>query len=324
MGRTPGVHPDVHATVVGLAATLLPAEETWALLESAATDGPDSARRTLLDLNPADLAPAHRPRYGELIAGLPFLAEEQAANQALFSLRDWARYTPAAGTTLADVYIDLASPLSLSGVRQALTGLAQSELPHPIGGVEPGSLLRGVVDRLLALIAAGEPEGGGRGGDLPARRRLESLVGSSIRDRRMCAVLARRLTTEPAVTAARTALLVRAIDLESAEPELLLTFAELTAAVEGRPVLAARVAKELEDGHRYGDPLADPAAALAAVRVLSGRGGVVEGLLALGLARALGIRQNWPDACRAAIVELRRHPEREVGEAAYATVLGGS
>ncbi|MFE2526978.1 hypothetical protein ACFXEL_22325 [Streptomyces sp. NPDC059382] len=323
VSRAPGVHPDVHAAVVGLAATLLPAEEMWALLESAATDGSDSARRALLDLTPADLAPAHRQRYGEIIAGLPFVAEEHPLSQALFSLRDWARYTPAAGTRLADVYTDLASPPGLSGVGRALTELAQSELPHPIGGVEPGSLLRGVVDRLLVLIAAGEPEGGGRDGDLPARRRLESLVDWSIRDRRTCAVLARCLAVEPAATAARTALLVRAIDLESPEPELLLSLAELTSVVEGRPVLAVRVAKELEEGHRYGGPLADPAAALAAVRVLSGRGGVVEGLLALGLARALGIRQNWPDACRAAIVELRRHPEREVGEAAYATVLGG-
>ncbi|WP_426405137.1 hypothetical protein ACN9M0_37930 [Streptomyces sp. R-07] len=324
VGRTPGVHPDVHATVVGLATTLLPAEEMWTLLESATTEGPEAARRTLLDLNPADLAPAHRSRYGELVARLVFVAEEQVANQALFSLRDWAQYTPAAGTALARVYTDVSSPLRPWTASHALTELAQSELAHPLGGVEPGSLLHDVVDRLVALIAAGEPEGGGHGGDLPARRRLHSLLSSSLRDHRMCAVLARRLKAEPDLTATRTALLVRAIDLEAAEPELLHSLGELTAAIEGRPVLAARVAEDLEEAHRYGRPLADPAAALAALRVLNSDGGLVEGLLAVGLATTLGARLSWPETCRAAVVELRRHPEREVRETAYDTVLGES
>ncbi|MFF0477613.1 hypothetical protein [Streptomyces sp. NPDC004284] len=323
VGRTPGIHPDVHATVVGLAATLLPDEGMWALLDSAAAEGPDTARLALLGPGPADLAPAHRARYGELVARLVFAPEERVADQALSALRDWAPYTPAAGTALADVYADLASPLNTYRAGHALTELAQSELPHPIGGVAPGSLLHGVVDRLLALIAAGEPEGRGRGGDLPARRRLESLVGSSIRDHRMCAALARRLAAEPAVTGTRTALLVRAVDLEATGPELLLSLRELTAAIEGRPVLAVRVAEDVEDAHRYGRPLADPTAALAAVGTLGDDGGLVEGLLAVGLATALGDRLNWPESCRAAVAGLRRHPDREVREAAYITVLGG-
>ncbi|MFF6772054.1 hypothetical protein ACFY8W_00630 [Streptomyces sp. NPDC012637] len=323
VGRAPGVHPDVHATVVRLAATLLPAEEMWALLESAAADGPEAARRTLLDVNPADLAPAHRARYGELLARLPFVAEEATANAVLFVLRDWAPYTPAAGTALADVCADLASPLTVWRATYGLTELAQSALPHPVGGAEPGSLLHGVVDRLLALIAAGEPEGGEHGGDLPARRRLRSLVDSSIRDHRVCAALAGQLAAEPSVTSVRTGLLVRAIDPEAPGPDLLLGLRGLTAAIEDRPVLAFRVAKDLEETHRSGAPLADPASGLAAVRALGSGGGLVEGLLALGLATALGIRQNWPDVCRAAVVALRRHPQREVQEAAHDVALGG-
>ncbi|KOG35669.1 MULTISPECIES: hypothetical protein [Streptomyces] len=323
VGRAPGVHPDVHATVVGLASTLLPAEEMWALLESAVADGPDASRRMLLEVGPADLLPAHRSRYGELVARLPFVAEEQTAEQALYGLRDWARYAPGAGAALADVYTDPASPLAGWRACHGLVELAQSGLPHPIGGVAPGSLLGDVVDRLLAVVAAGEPEGGGRGGDLPARRRLDSLLGSSIRDPRMCAVLARRLATEPAVTAARTALLVRAVDLTSTEAELIFSLRELAAATEGRPVLAVRVAEDLEEAHQYGDPLHDLSPALAAVRVLASEGRLVEGLLAVGLVTALGVRKDWPDSCRAAVVELRRHPELEVREAAYVTDLGG-
>ena len=138
----------------------------------------------------------------------------------------------------------------------------------------------------------------------------------------MCAVLARQLAAEPAATATRTALLVRAIDLEAAEPELLLSLRELTAAIEGRPVLAARVAEDVEEAHRYGRPLAGPGAAPTAIRVLSGEGGLVEGLLAVGLATALGTRLDWPESLRTTVVELRRHPEPEVRDAAYATDLG--
>ncbi|MFD5526791.1 hypothetical protein [Streptomyces virginiae] len=324
VGRTPGVHPDVHATVVGLAPALLPDEEMWSLLESAVADGPDVVRRTLLDLSPADLAPAHRSRYGELVARLPLVAEEYTADQALGGLHQWAPYTPAAGRVLADAYTDLTSPLREWQAGYGLRLLAQSALPHPIGGVEPGSLFHGVVDRLLSLVAAGEPEGGGPGGDLPARRRLDSLVTSWICDRRMAAALARQLATEPAMTATRTALLVRVVDLEAPEPELQLSIGELSAAIGGRPVLAGRVAQDVKDACRYGDPMADPAPVLAAIGRLGGDGGLVEGLLAVGLATALGIRQKWPDTCRAAAMALRRHPEPEVREAAYATVVGNS
>ncbi|MFJ5831464.1 hypothetical protein [Streptomyces sp. NPDC093089] len=322
VARTPGLHPDVHATVAGLAATLLPAEEMWALLESVVTDGPDEARRAILDTGPADLAPTDRPRYGELVARLPFVAEEQTAEQALFGLCDWAQYTPAAGVALAEVYTDLASPLNMWRASYGLTTLAQSELPHPTGGVEPGSLVGDVVDRLLELVAAGEPEGGGRGGDLPARRRLHSLVGSSLRDPRLCAVLARRLASEPAVVTTRTALLVRAVDLTATEIELMRSIRELTAAIEGRPVLAVRVAEDLEEAHQYGASLSDPSPALAAVRALAGDGGVVEGLLAVALASTVGARQGWPDACRTAVVSLRRHADQEVREAAHTTEVG--
>ncbi|MFJ7778572.1 hypothetical protein [Streptomyces yangpuensis] len=123
----------------------------------------------------------------------------------------------------------------------------------------PGSLLHGVVERLLALIAAGEPADGGPGGDLPARRRLHSLLAPWIRDRRMCAALARRLATEPELIATRTALLVRAIDLAGPEPDILLALREPAAAIGDRPVLAGRVAEDLRDARRYGEPLAAPA-----------------------------------------------------------------
>ncbi|MFJ8165845.1 hypothetical protein ACIRBY_33685 [Streptomyces sp. NPDC096136] len=324
VGRTPGVHPDVLAAVLGLAPALLPAEEVWELLESAAADGPEAARSVLLDPGPADLAPAHRARYGELVARLPFVSQEPTAGRAVSLLSDWARYAPAAGAALAEVYTDLSTSRGATRAGYGLRNLAGSGLSHPTGGVQPGSLVHGVVERLLELVAAGEPEGAGPGRDLPARRRLEGLVGPGLGDPRTCAALARRLEVEPALASTRTTLLVGAVDLTADGPELLGALHELARAVRGRPVLAARAAEVLETMHRYGDPLPDPAEALDAAGRLADGGALAEGLLAIALARAVGVRQQWPDACRAVVLALRRHPDREVRETAYATVLGGN
>ncbi|MGW4049950.1 hypothetical protein ACWENA_03905 [Streptomyces sp. NPDC004779] len=327
VARAPGVHPDVRATVVGVAVTLLPAPAMWALLESAVTDGPEPARRTLLEVNPADLTPADRTRFGGLMARLPFLSDSDTAKDAVPVLAAWAGYAPAAGTALADVYTDPAWPEGFQGglwrVREGLTELAGSDLPHPLGGVGPGSLLDGVVERLLLRVAAGEPEGGGPGGDLPALRRLRSLLDRTSLAPRAQAELARRLADEPRATTTRTALLVRALDLAAPEAEILRALRELLAALSGRPVLAARVGEDLEEAHGYGEPLADATGALAAVRFLSDDGGLAPGLLAVGLANAVGRRQSWTDPCRAAVVALRRHPEPDVRDSAYETDLGG-
>lgn len=321
VGRTPGVHPDVRATVVGLAAVLPLTEELRTLLESAVAEGPEPARVALLDVRPADLAAAHRGRFGELVARLPFVAQEETAYRALSELALWARYAPAAGTALVDAYTDLSRPGNVWQVSSGLAELAGSELPHPLGGAEPGSLLHEVVARLLALVAAGEPEGGGRGGDLPALRRLRSLLDTRRLDHRTCARLARQLADEPLVTGARVGLLARAVDLTASEAELDAAVAELSAVIEGRPVLAVLAAEDLDEAHRYGAPLGDPTAALAVARTLGEDGGLVPGLLAVALTNALGARQGWPDACRTALIALRRHPEADVREQAHETDL---
>ncbi|MGW4996418.1 hypothetical protein ACWEP8_02035 [Streptomyces hydrogenans] len=321
VARTPGVHPDVHATVVGLAAALPPTEELWTLLESVVAEGPEPARLALLDVQPSELAAVHRRRFGELVARLPFVAKEETAYQALSGLALWARYAPVAGTVLVDAYADLTGPANSWQVRGGLTDLAGSELPHPLGGAEPGSLLHEVVARLLALVAAGEPEGGGRGGDLPALRRLRSLLQAPRLDHRAYARVAGQLADEPLATGARVGLLVRAVDLTAPEAELTSSIAELRAVIEGRPVLAASAAEDLEEAHRYGAPLGDPTAALAVARALGDDGGLVPGLLAVALTNVLGARQGWPDACRTALIALRRHPEADVREPAYETDL---
>ncbi len=320
VARAPGVHPDVRATVVGLAPALLPAPEMWAVLESA-VDGTEADRGALLDVSPAALAPAHRARFGRLMARLAFAEGAGSDFRSVSGLAGWARYAPEAGTALADLAADLTRTERPWNAVSGLQEVARSGLPHPLGGVAPGSLLLGAVDRLLACVAAGEPEGGGRDGDLPALRRLRSLLRSPGLAPGDCAALARRLAGEPAVLTIRTALLVRAVDLTASGPESLAALREVTAAVQGRPVLAFRTAEELEEAHEYGPALADPAPALGAVRTLGEDGGLVPGLLAVALAQALGTRLAWPAPCRTALVALRRHPDPDVRDLAYATDL---
>lgn len=322
VGRTPGVHPDVHATVVGLAAALLPAEEMWALLEAAVAEGPEPARLAVLGVRPQETARAHRRRFGALVARLAFAEDERTADRALSDLAHWARYAPEAGEALVTVYTDVTRPGRHWSVSSALHELSGSGLPHPLGGVAPGSLLGETVDRLLVRVAAGEPEGGGRGGDLPALRRLRSLLSSPRLEPRDCAALARRLADEPLATATRVGLLVRAIDMDGPESGLDAALDELVDAVANRPVLAAAAAEDIDEAHRYRARLDDPSAVLATVRTLGDSGDLVRGLVAAALATALGARQGWPEPCRAAVIALRRHPEPDVRELAYETDLG--
>ncbi len=182
-----------------------------------------------------------------------------------------------------------------------------------------------MVAGLLAVMAAGEPEGGDLDGpDLPARRRLEQLLGERpTLDHRLRAPLARQLAAEPRLTGLRVALLVRAVDPAAPQAELTAACRELIAAVADRPVLAGRCADQLYQYLRNGGiPLPHPEQTLAAIRALAADGGVAEGLCAAALVAALGPRTGWPGPWKAFVRSLRRHPDAEVREAAYVIDLG--
>ncbi|MEJ8645844.1 hypothetical protein WKI68_40775 [Streptomyces sp. MS1.HAVA.3] len=320
------VHPDLRIAIVHLAPALLPAEEAWSLLESAVADGPEGARRAAL-CDPGAVAPAHRSRYGRLMAGLLETTDELPSHSVFWSLRDWAAYAPAIITKLADMVTDLDSPPGWESARTALLDIAGSDQPHPAGGAAPGSALHHVVARLLARMASGEPEGGDPADpDLPARRRLEQLVGERrTLDHRLYAPLARQLAAEPRLTGLRVFLLVRAVDPDAPEPELTAACRELVAAVADRPVPAGRCADELYQRLRYRNhPLPHPEQTLATIQALAAGGGLAEGLCAAALVAALGPCTGWPGPWKAYVRSLRRHPDTEVREAAYAIDLSGS
>ncbi|MFD4866665.1 hypothetical protein [Streptomyces sp. NPDC058412] len=315
-------HPDLRTAAVALAPALLPAEPAWSLLESAVADGPDGARRAVL-CGPATVAPAHRSRYGRLITGLLTTADDLTTQSVFWALEDWAAYAPTVTGTLTDMVTDLASSLAWEPAGKSLLHIAGTEQPHPSGGAAPGSALHEAVGRLVAAMASGDSEDGADGPDLPARHRLQHLLGSSavtVPDR-LCGPLARQLAAEPRLAVLRASLLVRAVDPAAPEAELTAACRELSGAVADRPALAGRCAEQLFRRHHYASrTMPHPERALGAVRALSD-GTPTDGLFAVALAAALGPGLSWPGPWNVAVRALRRHQDPEVREAAEAIDL---
>ncbi|MFF3674332.1 hypothetical protein ACFYYS_10130 [Streptomyces sp. NPDC002120] len=321
-------HPDLRTAAVALAPALLPAEPAWSLLECAVADGPEGARRAVL-CGPAGVAPAHRSRYGRLVTGLLATADDFTTQSVLWALEEWAAYAPTVAGTLADMVADLTSSLIWEAAGKSLLHIAGSEQPHPTGGAAPGSAVHEAVARLLAAMASGDGGtgdavgAGADGADLPARHRLQHLLGSSAVTvpQRLCGPLARQLASEPRLTGLRVSLLVRAVDPDAPAAELTAACRELSAAVADRPALAGRCAEQLLRRHHYASRnLAHPERALGTVRTLSDGTGT-DGLFAVSLAAALGPGLNWPGPWRAAVRTLRSHADPEVREAADAVDL---
>ncbi|WP_405833850.1 hypothetical protein [Streptomyces sp. NBC_00105] len=333
-------HPDLRTAAVALAPALLPAEAAWSLLESAVADGPEAARCAVLR-GPAEVAPAHRSRYGRLVTGLLATADELTSQSVFWSLAEWAAYAPEVTGTLTDMVTDLTSSLTWEAAGKTLLGIAGSELPHPAGGAAPGSALHEAVTRLLSAMASedgasqggrsqegGSRNGASQGGDAdgperPARHRLCHLLDSTMVTvpGRLCAPLARQVAAEPRLTGLRVSLLVRAVDPAMPEAELTTACRELSAAVADRPALAGRSAAQLHQRHYYSSrSMQQMEGALGAVRTLSA-GTLPDGLFAAALAAALGPGLNWPGPWRAAVRTLRRHQDAEVREAADAIDL---
>lgn len=115
-------------------------------------------------------------------------------------------------------------------------------------------------------------------------------------------------------------LLVRAVDPDSGSDALYAALDRLALLHRGRPVLAARTA--LAYSRNYGVPRGEEEAAtrLAAAGRLAEDGGLAYGLLAVQLLTVGGRHAGWTGPWRTRLRLLRRHPEAEVRDAAYAEV----
>lgn len=325
IGRDPRAHRDLKDTAVRLALGLLPAEPAWELLESAAR-GPREGRFPIVHTDLLDVPLEHRPRYARLVATAveTGAASADGAFSSYYSLPKWVAYAPEAADTLRLAVCDLSPGAGARPAASALADVATSGLPHPVGGAEPGSQFHRAVAELLRTARSGTEPDAEETRDRPALRRLRELTIHSglgavpaVRE----AVL-RQLADEPLLIEARVDLLLRAVDLR-AEPSdpagQLAALRDLVAAHSGRPGLARATASQLKTRYCYGDPLPDPATALESVRALAADGGAASGLFAAALTDGIGPLHGWPPQWRELLRELRRHPELEVRDAAFAT-----
>jgi hypothetical protein len=177
------------------------------------------------------------------------------------------------------------------------------------------------LDAVFARLAdrdAHDDRPGGPGADRPARRRIETLAAALVpRFRQLppragrsgLTAVARQLAARPGYAGVAATALVGLGRLDNLD--------EIADLCAGRPVLAARVAGEVGGRLRELPELLDPAVLPAAVGRLAGRGDLAGGLFAVALIRP-GATFGWSAPWRDRLLELRRHPDADVREQAYA------
>ncbi|MEU2338017.1 hypothetical protein ABZ608_31310 [Streptomyces sp. NPDC013172] len=327
-GFGPDTHPDVRTAVIRALAPLLGVPEAWHLLEAAARDDTSAGCLSLVEVTPWELAEAHRGRYAAVVdtvydAGLAS-CESFAGWAYLRALAPWTPYAPGIAVRIADTVCDLDSREHWQHAAWVLRDLGMSDIPHPVGGVAPGSAYHDAVTRLLAAMHT--PEGGGdalEGRDLPALQRLRTLVSPSYNAAERGEVLAGTaalLAPEPLLAAERAGLLRRLADRTEEPDRLLGRLLDLAEALEDAgTTVAAQVAGGLEAGWAHRARPERAAAVLAAAERLTEDGGTVPGLIAAQLVSATAASLGWPDPWRSLLRRLRRHPDPDVRFRAYAT-----
>ncbi|WEH19764.1 hypothetical protein [Streptomyces sp. VNUA24] len=331
--HAPDRHPDVRAAVVRALPPLLGDPQAWRLLDEVADDDARTVHDALLAVSPWELAEAHRRAYATVILGTYGAALARSEGYAggyavLRALGVWCRHAPELAVRIAGIVRDLTDRTHWRSAEGVLRELAASELPHPVGGAAPGSVLHDTVAALLAALHT--PEGGADAlpdRDLPALQRLRSLASfayvEGVRPELLEAV-ADQLAPEPLLVAERAQLLAQSAD-HTLEPDVLLErLRHLAASLEGTGVTTAvHTAGRLRTfSPHHAHPRAAEALLTAADR-FAHDGGAAQGLLATGLVRTTGSALGWPEEWRALLRLLRRHPHADVRHEAY-TILTDS
>ncbi|MTK03472.1 hypothetical protein FF096_15780 [Micromonospora sp. CP22] len=301
--RHPDAHRDVRAAIVAAARQRVPAEESWTILR-AAVDASREERRAVLDATPDTISHRHRPAYGALIVEACQATDREVRRAAFHRLGDWSPWL--AGLT--DLVVDRLTDLDET--------MVSIEVPHLLkaGGDDVlGIALARLVDRDSHDDHPGDPAS-----DRPARRRIALLAhGAIVRtghhptsaDRTALIEAARWLATRPAFTGTATGLLVDLGRLDNLD--------EIAALCAGRPVLATRTAERVATRLRSLREWPDPATLNDTITRLTERGDLTSGLFAVALVRH-GAGFGWRTPWRDLLIRLRRHPDADVREQAYA------
>ncbi|MFJ7203434.1 hypothetical protein ACIQWR_07865 [Streptomyces sp. NPDC098789] len=323
----PGQHPDVRAACVPFAAPLIGDERAARLLAAAAQGGP-AERAAVLRVAPTELPEAARAPYARIVLAGSAGAEPEEVAAACRSLASWLPWAPdEVVEALLAVAVDLGARRGWSAAADVLADAATSS---PQAG-------RGVRRAIDALIAADRrsvdgPDDAGALRDRPALRRITHLATrlaaplDRVRHgdgapRAVVAEVVAALTAYDATTAAGIRLSARAFEPALPREELYDFLLLLAGAHAGRPGLvrsttdALRAAALTEDG-------GTPEALHAVAGRLAATGDRTEGLFAVALLTAAGLRAHWPAAHRDLLRTLRRHPEPDVRDAALDRTTG--
>ncbi|GAB3011922.1 hypothetical protein GCM10023080_093360 [Streptomyces pseudoechinosporeus] len=315
-----GTHRDVRAACVAFAGPLLAEEAVWGLLGDAAGAEP-VLRTAVLRVSPLDLSEPHRERYARLVRDVCDTDDPETATVAFDALARWAPWSPDAPTVLADAAANLAERVSWHAAANGLVTAAAGSERGGEGLLRALRALAGTESAPPTVEALHDAE---ELRDRPARRRIESLrlrlghqARSAPRPIRPAALAASELLAEYDDFVPQAAEITAFhLDLD-ADLERLDRLAALT---EGRPALAARMAQEVGERLRRQVHEGDPEALLHVTRRLIAHGGHAQGLLAVALTGALGIRTAWPATWREHLRLLRRHALPDVRDAALGVV----
>ncbi|MBO4205894.1 hypothetical protein [Micromonospora echinofusca] len=302
----PDTHRDVRAAVVSAARQRLQTEASWTILRRA-VDGSREERRAVLDTYPYTIPQRHRARYGALIVGACRVADREVRRAAFRQLGEWSPWL----TGVTDMVVD-----------------RLTDLDETMRSIEVASLLRAGGDGVLGVALArlvdhdGSDDHPGDGiADRPARRRIALLArGAVVRsgsrpasaDRSALVESARWLAGHPAFVGTAAGLLVDLGRLDNLD--------EVAGLCAGRPVVAVRAAERVGARLRGLRGGVDPAALADTVDRLAGRGDLAGGLFAVALV-GHGADFGWKTPWRDLLTGLRRHPDADVREEAYAVAM---
>ncbi|MGC4747030.1 hypothetical protein ACLQ28_15410 [Micromonospora sp. DT201] len=296
-------HRDVRAAIVSAARQRLQTEASWSILR-AAVDGSREERRAVLSAYPNTIPERHRARYGALIVEACRAADREVRRTAFGQLGEWSPWL----TGITELVVN-----RLSDLGETMARIEVAQLLKAGGDAILGTALARLVNRDANDDHPGDPAA-----DRPARRRIELLArGAAVRseskpanaDRTALVQAARWLADHPDFAGAATALLVDLGRLNN-----LHEIADLCA---DRPVLAFRTAERVGARLRSFREWPAPAIFTDNIARLAGRGDLAGGLFAVALVRH-GAGFGWKAPWRDLLIGLRRHPNSDVREEAYA------
>ncbi|GIM89607.1 hypothetical protein Ato02nite_014000 [Paractinoplanes toevensis] len=299
----PDAHRDLRAAIVSAARQRLQADTSWTILRTAIA-GSREERRAVLSAHPYTIPERHRSGYGALIVDACHATDREVRRAAFAQLRGWSPWLAGLAGLVVDRLTDLGETMSRMEVANLLEAGGDTTL---------GAALARLVERDVDDDRPGEPTA-----DRPARRRIELLAlgAMTLSGRRPAdtgraglAESARWLAGRPGFPATAVRLLVEVGRLTNLD--------EVADLCAGRPVLATRAAEYVGARLRSLHEWPDPEILAGALTRLAARGDLAGGLFAVALVRH-GAGFGWKAPWRDQLIALRRHPDLDVREEAYA------